>query len=72
VRGDRYRPVLDFDRKPKRVPLSEALKNIPTELWDKPMQTELRGLTPRYAARHYIENGCLGCKYDLERLAETL
>lgn len=71
-RGDRYRPVLDFDRQPKTIPLSEALKNIPTNLWDKPMLHQLDNLTPREAAKHYIENGCLGCKHNLERLAETL
>ena len=71
ARGERYRPVYDFDRQPKTIPVEEILRNIPTYLWNK-LMSQLDHLTPREAAQHYSESGCTSCRNNLERLAESL
>ena len=67
-----YTPRLDFDRPPVTNKPEDLLAGIPEHLWDVPTFDFYDGDTPRQAAKHAAENGCLECRRQLDQLKETL
>lgn len=49
----------------------QLLDAIPVSLWDEPDHRLLDGETPRQAAEHVREAGCMMCRHSLREIAEA-